>query len=301
MKSAIEKEMQGRTHDWSDIERFFMAVTDPSLTSYGERLAAASDVALQRDFVNRLAAVKDKSHEHLERDRRAKTANGKAEDIRTSIINRIKTERIDHFACAVPLSTVQTMRETGDQEVSCPICHNSFTDAQTFSIEELLADYPVRIKYCGHIVGKACLEQWMDTPKIDEAKYPYRSCPLCRIKIEGVPVPAVPATVRNHINTDMKASANRRKLEEMSDCEVELEECLDAISACMSEEIASEELLAELTRRVSGSDAKLYAQRGFLREKLERLVMERWTWGFRGNTVWKKTRDEWMMSGVIRR
>lgn len=278
-----------------------MAVTDTKLVSLGERLKVAHAVAFEGDFANRLATVKDKFSEHLAQARRAKTADEKANEARSKIIDRIEAERVDHFACAVPLSTVETLREPLDQEAACPICHNSFTDAQTFSVEELLADYPVRIKYCGHIVGKACLEQWMVTPKIEEAKYPHRSCPLCRTKIEGVPVPEVPATIHNHVKTDMRAAFNRRKMEDLSECEVEIQECLDAISACMSEEIAAEELLADLSRRSGQGDLELNAQMGYIREVLERLRVERWTWGFRGNMVWIKARNEWMTSGVVRK
>ncbi|KZM19966.1 protein serine/threonine phosphatase [Ascochyta rabiei] len=298
LRSAIEKEMRGRAEEWSDQERFFMAVTDVKLDTWVERLKTAFQVALQGDFANRLAPVENKASQHLERSRRAKITGRKADEIRTRIVDRMQTERVDHFACAVPLSSIEHIRGRSGPESTCPICHHSFTNMHAYSIEELLADFPVRIKYCGHIIGKSCLEQWMDTPKIDEAKYPNRSCPLCRVKIEGVPAPTVPTQTNNHIRKNLTAIVNRRKLEEMSECELDFEECLDAISACKSEEIAAGELMAMISRQDNQPRTKLEVQGAFLQEKLETLKMERWTWGFRNNMAWKKSRDEWMTSGV---
>ncbi|XPS80748.1 Protein-serine/threonine phosphatase [Ascochyta lentis] len=300
-KSAIEKEMQGRTQEWNDQERFFMAITDAKLESWENRLETAILVALQGDFANRLATVKTKASQHIERATQAKTISRKADDIRAKILGKIKAGRVDHFACAVPLSTIEDMREHPGPEATCPICHHSFTDIHAYSTDELLADFPVRIKYCGHIVGKSCLEQWMNTPKIDEAKYPWRSCPLCRVKIEAVPVPPVPAVIHDHVKTNLKAALNRRKLEDMSKCELEFEECLDAISACISEEIAARELMAVTSREENQLDTKVEAQRAYLQEKLEMLKIERLTWGFLNNTAWNKARDDWMTSGVAGR
>ena len=169
-----------------------------------------------------------------------------------------------------------------EQEAACPICHNSFTDTNVFSIEELLADYPIWIKYCGHIVGKLYLKQWMDVSKIDGVKHPYRTCPLCHVQIEGGPVPAIPAILHDHRKKDIKARMNRRKLEEMRGSELEIEECFDAISACMSEEIAAENLLAQISRKAEQKDRKVEVHKSYLRGSLERLRMERWAWGFRG-------------------
>ncbi|KAJ4349321.1 hypothetical protein N0V95_004690 [Ascochyta clinopodiicola] len=269
-----------------------MAVTDVNLDTWEQRLQTAFLVALQGDFANRLTLVKNKASQHLERARRAKDAARKANDIRTRILDRILTECVDHFACAVPLSIIEDMREHSGPEAMCPICHHPFTDTNACSIEELLADFPVRIKYCGHIVGKSCLEQWMDTPKIDEAKYPDRSCPLCRVNIEGVAAPAVPAKTSDHVKRDLTAILNRRKLEEMGECDLEFAECLNAISACISEEIAVGELMAVLSTEKNQLNTRLEVQKAFLQEKLEMLKMERWIWGFRDNVAWKKARGD---------
>jgi hypothetical protein len=165
------------------------------------------------------------------------------------------------------------------------------TTSEAFQIEDLLADFPVRIKQCGHIVGKACLERWMITPKIDEAKYPYRTCPLCRTKIEGVKTPKVPQTLLKHLRADRRALETVHEL--VYGYDIELNECLDLVVACMSEDIACKELLAEV---VGGYDR----EEKYLSDKLAELRKETWAWGFRGHSVWAKLRDEWMNSGVVR-
>jgi hypothetical protein len=298
LRSAVEKEMTYPIQTLNPREAFYMALTDVEPDSCPARLMLAFSVVLLGDLATRLASVSERSIERIKRARRVETTGARADEVRGSIIERAQAVIIDHFACAVPLSIFKDTYGDLVQEAACPICQLSYTDTKTHSIEELLADYPIRIKYCGHIVGKSCLERWMETPKIDEAKYPYRSCPLCRIKIEGVPAPAVPVALREHIRSDMRATMNVRQLEEMD--EFEFDECLDAISACMSEEIAAEQLLAEVSRTKEPLDVELEGQKKYLEGRLEKLREEKWAWGFRGNTLWNKIRDEWMESGVAR-
>jgi hypothetical protein len=144
----------------------------------------------------------------------------------------------------------------------------------------------------------------MSTPKIDEAKYPHRTCPLCRVKIEGVKAPEVPQALLKHLREDRRALETVREL--MYGYDIELSECLDLTVACMSEEIACKELLAELGRSKTamggGVNGQLYVrEEKVFSDKLAELRKEKWAWGFRGDGIWGQLRDEWMDSGVLRR
>jgi hypothetical protein len=238
------------------------------------------------------------------------------EDVRDLLAERARSMIVDTFACVVPLS--ESIDSKDENSGCCPVCQNSYIalyigqdnqdagdqndpknlqDPSTlpepaFRIEDLLADYPVRIKYCGHIIGKRCLETWMKTPKIDEAKFPHRTCPFCRAKLEGVKPPGIPCALTPQYQGNIRALGTLREL--MWGYDLEAPQCLDTILACMSEEIACEELAT------IASEKALRRESDFLKEKLERLNKEKWAWGFRGNGIWAKVREEWMNSGVRR-
>jgi hypothetical protein len=293
-RSAIEKEMAGAKQQWTSMEKLYMALTDPSTQDPVQRLQMTLSMINELNFAEQLTEVSKRAKQRSEGVQRATTLNQDA------IVDRTRDMKIDHFACAIPLATLKLRADViDDNEGCCPICQNSYTDLSTNTLPDLLADYPVRIKYCGHIIGKACLEQWMSTPKIDEAKYPHRTCPLCRVKIEGVPAPAYPRSLRAHIKTNRIATETLRELAYGWD--MEIDECLDTIATCMSEEIACEELLVVIknmegrTRWGYENDEKL------LEDKLEKLKEERWVWGFGGDRVWRRMRDEWMQSGSVRK
>lgn len=295
---AVGKQMRGQQQNWTEKERLYMALTDHELPSPKDRLQAAFMIVLHLNLAKNLSDISSIAKTHSERLQRRAEIESKFLHTLEKISERVESILIDQFACAIPLShTAGPGNGTGAIDGDsgyCPICQNSYSAFSEFSIDELVADYPVRIKYCGHIVGKACLEQWLMTPKIDEAKYPYRTCPLCRVQVEGVKYPSVPRGLTNHVNKDRRSLEVCREL--VYGFGLDPEECLLAIVACMSEEIACTELLHEIERR-GGNKAHEHA----LKKKLEDLRMEKWAWGFRGNGVWDVLRREWMTSGVVHR
>lgn len=228
--------------------------------------------------------------------------NAIADVIFERIYDRANLSRVDQFTCAVSLSQASCTSPSivDDNAGCCPVCHCSYTDLCTFPTRELLSDFPVRIKYCGHIVGKACLEQWMATPKIDEAKYPYRTCPLCRVKIEGVSEPRFPNGLLHHLKSSRRGHETVREF--VYGWDLELADCMVAVVGCMSDEIATEALLEEIAKKrtESGNHESYEEGEQILKERMEELSKEKWVWGFRGNRVWSKLRDEWMNSGTVR-
>ncbi|KAF1834108.1 hypothetical protein BDW02DRAFT_569384 [Decorospora gaudefroyi] len=300
---AVEKQMHGRQHCWTQKERLYMALTDCELTSPEERC----DLALWSSYTLRLAELKDINKqvairtEHLQR---TSTMDSDIDDIREHLYEKACNMAIDHFACAVPLSIATAKNPSvvlDDNAGCCPICRNSYTALSTSNVDtdteddsrmeellDLLADFPVRIKYCGHIIGKACLEQWMVIPKLDEHKYDNRTCPMCRVEIEGVDAPEMPQGLRKHLRKDAGAVETAREL--MQGYDVDLDECFYLILACMSEEIACEELLAAIGDTDKDADV--------LRAQLANLREEKWAWGFSDDGLWMQLRAEWMGSGV---
>ena len=129
----------------------------------------------------------------------------------------------------------------------------------------------------------------MVTPKIDEAKYPYRTCPLCRVDIEGIETPEALEVLRTHLLSQRRGGECLRRL--VYDYGVQVEESVEAVAACISEEIACKELLAEV-RRQGGNEMQERA----LKARLEQLNKEKWMWGFKGDGSWKQVSEAWMNS-----
>lgn len=302
-RCAIEKEINGQRTEWSEAERLYITLTDNELSSPEARLKAGFALVLQLNLAERLKDVSERACLKTDQIQRAAAMNIEVSRVRQTICEKAETVMVDHFACAIPLAYIESTATSvmGDYTGSCAICHNSYTAFSTFSIQELISDFPVRIKYCGHVIGKACLEQWMITPKIEEAKYPYRTCPLCRTKIEGLQAPMVPDQLIRHLETNRRAMETVREL--VLDCDLELPECLEVVQSAMSEEIAAEQLLVEIARkRAEGEESGLFEkEEAFLTGTLQELKKERWAWGFRGNGTWRNLRDEWMNSGVVRK
>jgi hypothetical protein len=298
IKLAVGKQVNGRQGDWTEKERLYMALTDYKLSSSEHRLRAGFMVTLHRNLAERLQDVSRLFAVHNDRLQRRSDDDAGFLNTLAAIADKAVSITVDHFACTIPLAQLTaTANDTAivdDNAGCCPVCQNRYTALSEFGIDELLADYPVRIKHCGHVVGKSCLEQWMMTPKIEEAKYPHRTCPLCRVKVEGVKSPETPRGLRQHLKDDRRAMEALHEL--IYGFGVELEDCISAVVGCMSEEIACTELLAEVTR--SGGDKKRYE---VLKDKLEDLRKEKRVWGFRGDGVWVTLRGEWMDSGVGRR
>ena len=302
-RSAIEKEITGRRDEWSDMERLYMTLTNSALPSSKECYEAAVALVLHFDFAKTLKAVSERAAVVAAQFERAATANAESLDIHEMMYHKARSLQVDHFACAVPLSDIRKTRASVVDENAgcCPICHNSYTNLSAFQIDELLSDFPIRIKFCGHVVGKACLEQWMSTPKIDEAKYPHRTCPLCRVEIEDVEAPNIPSGLLQHLRTDRRATETMREL--VYGLGMELSEGQEVAVRAMSEEIAIEQLLAEiLYQRLEFNDeGRFEMEEDFLLDKMDDIEREKRAWGFRGERVWKKLRDEWMNSGATQK
>lgn len=292
-RQAVEKELGDGRKDWTEQEQLYMALSNLELTSPEDRLKAAFMVVLHGNLPDKLEDISKAAAIRTERLQDHSDADAELVDMLEQIADRTQSIEVDHFACAIPLSLLTTIADNksvvDDNAGCCPICQNSYTDLSEFTVEELLADYPVRIKYCNHVVGKSCLEQWMITPKINEARYPHRTCPLCRVKIEGVEAPKTPRELQKHLLKDRRALESVRKL--VYDFGVTVEESIDTILACMSEEIACNELLAEIKR--GGGDKE---KDSVLKGRLDTLKKEKRVWGFRGDGVWRRLREEWMNS-----
>jgi hypothetical protein len=83
--------------------------------------------------------------------------------------------------------------------------------------------------------------------------------------------------------------------------DMEMDECLDTIALCMSEEIACEELLEVVKARAGKTKWGTEKDEKMLEDKLKKLKEERWVWGFRGDRYWGQMRNEWMGGGVVRK
>ncbi|XP_014558813.1 hypothetical protein COCVIDRAFT_93496 [Bipolaris victoriae FI3] len=298
IKLAVGKQLKGQQGDWSEKERLYMALTDYSLPSCESRLQAGFMVVLHRNLAEHLQDVVKLGAVYTERLQRLSDEAADFLDTLTHIADKAESIVVDHFACAIPLAQLATTANdtpaiSDDSAACCPICQNPYTALSEFPIYELLDDYPVRIKHCGHVVGKACLEQWMMTPKIDEAKYPHRTCPLCRVKVEGVKPPETPRALKKHFQDDRRAMEALFEL--IYGFGVEVEDCMSAVAKCMSEEIACIELSTVVARNGSNEE-----QCEVLKKKLKELQKEKRVWGFRGDGVWSRLREEWMNSGVVR-
>lgn len=301
--SAVSREMTGHEDSWSDMDRMYMMLTDDTLTSPETRLQSAFVLVLHLNYAERLKDVVTLAAVRLGRIQYARQLDGDVHRTRERIGEDFDSLMVDHFACAIPLSSLAQSAAASivdNNAGCCPICQNSYTDLSAFEIEELLADYPVRLKHCGHIVGRGCLEQWMVTPKIDEAKYPHRTCPLCRMEMEGVEAPPVPPMLKRHLKTDFRAIDTTKEL--LHGYDIDPEECPEAIVACLSRGIACDELLVEVHRqRRAGDIASSEGREEVLRKRREQVKQEMRAWGFRGDAAWRDIRVEWMDSGVTRK
>ncbi|KAH7071385.1 phosphatase 2C-like domain-containing protein [Paraphoma chrysanthemicola] len=295
-RSAVEKELASATDNWTEMERVYMVLTDFD-SDATQGLKAAFVEVLYLNLADSLDGVGKLIAQHHEAVQHTLKRTGEAEATRVRIIERMRDIKVDHFACAIPLGSLQSQPDVvDDNQGCCPVCQNSYTDLSANTAQDLLADFPVRIKHCGHTIGKACLEQWMITPKIAAAKYPHRTCPMCRVKIEGVRSPRPPPALRRHIQMDRRGNETLRDM--LYNWDMEVEECLETIVACMSVEIACEEVLATIEELRGKSVSAHEKDDKILKDKMEEINKEKWVWGFRGDRIWRQLRDEWMKSGV---
>ena len=285
-----------------DLQMLYMTLTQPDEDDpedvnewdYEDHLDVAFLIAMHCDYARKYADVLEKLYESTGR-RRSKSLSP-TQSIMRRIIQKTQSAKVDGFACAIPLAAIKLMPLT-DQ--ACGICQNGYLDVQSFSTEDLIADYPVRIKYCGHVFGKKCLETWMETPLMDAAKYPHHTCPVCRVKIEGRQVPRAPRELIKHYREEDAIETVMRE----ADNELEEEDCRDGILRCISEEVALVELSKEVEGpRIAGKlrSEKLRQCSEVLGKGLEEIKEERRMWGFVGEkkeTMWRKIGEEWRMYG----
>lgn len=292
-RRAVEKELGGAMAEWSDIEKLYMALTNLDIPDPTLRLKHAFIVALHFNFAEHLQDVSQFASQRGDAIERTATLHAEIAETREQIVERSQHIRVDHFACAIPLSALQPRPDVFDEnEGCCPICQNSYTDTSTNPLQDLLSDFPVRIKYCGHIIGKGCLERWMATPKMNELKHPHRLCPVCRTQIEGVPSPKAPDELRKHLKTNRRAMETLQEL--VYGYDMEVDECLEAILAHMSEEIAVEQITGIMANEKTKTGRMFSEEESVLKQKAEDLRKEKSVWGFRGEGVWNALRDEWM-------
>ncbi|KAH7079614.1 phosphatase 2C-like domain-containing protein [Paraphoma chrysanthemicola] len=285
-RSAVEKELASASDGWTEMERVYMILTNFDSDATQGLKAAFIDVlhlnvADRLDGVGKLVAQRHEAVQHtLKR-------TGEAEATRVKIIERMRDIKVDHFACAIPLSSLKSHPDVvDDNQGCCPVCQNSYTDLSANTTQDLLADFPVRIKHCGHTIGKACLEQWMITPKIAAAKYPHRTCPMCRVKIEGVRSPPPPPALRRHIQMNRRGNETLREM--LYNWDMEVEDCLETIVACMSVEIACEEVLALIEELKGKSTSTHEKDEKILRDKMEEINKEKW---FSASSSWRSDRQ----------
>lgn len=298
LRFAIEK----AESEWTDMDRLYMALTDEEQGEVEERMDYVFAVVIHFEYASKHAHTLGKLREYDANRTRSlqkrppQLTIRNEEIVRKRILEKLQGCKLDHFACAVPVTTITSSCCEDDR--ACPICRNDYLDFSTYVIEDLISDYPVKIKFCGHVIGKACLEMWMDTPLADPAKYPHRTCPLCRKQIEFEEERRyidVPECVQDHTDTNSTAIALAGKLR------AEEEECWDAILRLMSEEIVAEELLRELDRKMKvarGEYERLFKARAVLAERLKDLGDEKLMWGYNKVLDWAKAKREWMNATI---
>ena len=207
------------------------------------------------------------------------------------IVRKSEAKNLDWFACAVHLSELE------GKEGSCPICQKSYTVVdEGNSFEEILSDFPVHIKYCNHIFGKACLEKWMETPKIDGSPNLKHTCPTCRVDLESRRLPRLPDGLRRHvIKTNPHAQETVKEL--LHGHELDTDDCLFSVLACMSDEIAIEQVQGLIAEETLKTGERFLDGDLIMAGKLEDIRLEKGFWGFKkGDAVWKAMREKWMKS-----
>ncbi|KAJ4346480.1 uncharacterized protein N0V89_010409 [Didymosphaeria variabile] len=291
---AIEKPANVRT----DMERLYMALTGEEHGSVKESLKYAFSIVLHYRYAENhgytLKRLQEQDDRRIRHEKKRGLPRRSEEAIRNRIFLKLQSVEVNNFTCAVPISFFAN--STSEGSGACPVCRNEYLDFASFPAEDLISDYPVKIKYCGHIIGKSCLETWMETPLADPAKYPHRTCPLCRKAIEGVALPAPPQMIQQHVEENQKAIALADRIG------MEDEECWDALLGLMSEEILLKELETEVKSRmlVVGKDVEyLKKAQMVLRSKLEELEEEKAVWGFgRIHQSWAQAKSEWANASV---
>lgn len=280
---------------WTDLQHLYHTLTNPKIGDATQRLRVAFAVCLQGSFANKYALELSRAQQavYLRGLPHSSHVTPAILAARNKLADKVESSRIDSFACAVPLFSIHA--STCEAEKECPICRESylpFTDNSTSTINDLLADYPVQIKYCGHVVGKCCLEMWWDTPNKDPAKFPFKTCPLCRTKIsdrEG----EEPGFSKEMMHRIRHSRFVRQVMESTG---IEEEDVVVGVKMGMSEEIAVLELVEEVERvkRMGSVGGEAVREAKMMLEgRLMEVRKEREVWGI-PDCLWERARGDWM-------
>jgi hypothetical protein len=287
-RTILEKEPR----QWTDLQQFYYALTNPKIGDAVQRLRVAFAICREGRFADKYALELCRAREavHLKSLSHSSHVIPAILAARHKLADKAESSKIDSFTCAVSLSSIHS--SACEAEKQCPICRESFIDLTTNTIQDLLADYPVRIKYCGHVVGKSCLEMWWDTPNKDPARYPFKTCPLCRTNIsdpEGEE-PQLSEEIMHRIRHSRFVSSVK------ATTGMENEDVVVGVKRGMNEEIALMELGNEV-ERVKSMGSVVEEAEEVLKERLREIKAETEVWGI-SRYLWDKAREEWMETGV---
>ncbi|CAI6305498.1 unnamed protein product [Periconia digitata] len=300
LRSMVEKQAGIDSRPMTELEQFYMKLTDPDEDGHDTEWDFEDhlDATLTLTIHNNWAETHKDTLERLRQvaSRAPFRSLSPSQLITHRMVQKMRrTNKIDAFACAIPLSTI---KQHSKEEQLCPICQNEYLDLHKFSIKDLIADYPVRMKYCGHIIGKSCLETWMATPLVDPARYPYRTCPICRVPIGKRCASDVPEAIHNHACHNAYAKKIRQERD------LAINDISDGILGCISEELVVQQLMVEVRQQqLDGNLDKLKERecKEVLERSLKALEEEKRMWGFEEkdmSKMWEKVSSEWIESGA---
>ncbi|KAF2649139.1 hypothetical protein K491DRAFT_762601 [Lophiostoma macrostomum CBS 122681] len=275
--------------DWNDMQKMYMVLTHPDLPNAMARLYCTFAMCLSLGIAEANPFALEMVERYVEREEatKAKSANRSARDLasqRQKIVEKSRVSMIDAFASAVvPLQKTEN---------ECGVCRESYVDSKNYDLDSSLADYPVRIKYCGHVVGKGCLETWVRLGSMDPARYPYVTCPVCRTQITERRIPEI-CHGWLPLFAESTGLLNMRRLTGMRS-----EEMCKAIKMLINEEAAASQLLLATTMPETSVDEKKAAEaEAALREALLEIRGQKKVWGFT-DEAWATMQRAWLRSGV---
>ena len=127
---AIEKEMADQKGDWTALEQLYMALSSLELTSPEDRLKAGFMVVLHGNLSERLRDVSEAAAMRTERLQYESDMEAETMAMLDQIVQRTESIKVDHFACAIPLSLLTAIAHNtsvvDDNAGCCPITLPAF-------------------------------------------------------------------------------------------------------------------------------------------------------------------------------
>jgi hypothetical protein len=300
--TMIREAIQKGPHAWDADERFYMTLTDPAESNALKRLKHALLLVLQHKYAVRFQETLGKLETEAFEVSLKAIGDSKTqwdlvteEDVNqwgtlTRMLGRGELCYSDKVACPVRLSYF----ETHDVEKKCSVCLADFADITIDNeIEAVCNDYPVKLKGCGHIIGKNCLHEWLRVAYLAPDAYHgdnHRfNCPLCRRPVSFWSTTDIPIFMRKHIGHgigSLKAQKWRMRVNQ----------CQASIRALMNAEIILEELnrLVDHDIVCNSRVAAMDARKAFLKMHEDRVKDEKLMWGFGGQErLWKSSLNLW--------